>query len=119
MNDEVADLRCELALNPLGIDAPNPRLGWRLASERVGARQTAYRVSVEGLWDSGRVESDAQSIRYGGPKLGSGQRCQWTVELWDEDGNSFKSAPAWWEMGLMEEGDWKGSWIQSQLSGSP
>ena len=65
----VVGLRCEYAHEPLGIDAPRPRLSWRLESARRGERQTAYQVLVASgvetlakdrgdLWDSGRVASD-------------------------------------------------------------
>jgi alpha-L-rhamnosidase len=39
-------LRCEYGTNPLGIDIINPRLSWRMQTERAGARQSAYRVLV-------------------------------------------------------------------------
>ena len=39
-------LRCEHLETPLGIDAPAPRLGWRLDDSRSGALQRAYRVVV-------------------------------------------------------------------------
>ena len=39
-------LRCEHLEAPLGIDAPAPRLGWRLDDSRSGALQRAYRVVV-------------------------------------------------------------------------
>jgi len=37
----VTRLRCEYAVNPLGIDAARPRLSWALESSRRGTRQTA------------------------------------------------------------------------------
>ena len=65
----VAGLRCEQAVDPLGVDAPQPRLGWQLQSEQRGQMQTAYQVLAASeldrlarddgeLWDSGRVASD-------------------------------------------------------------
>ena len=64
-----ANLRCEYAVNPLGVDAPNPRLFWTVESRERGQKQTAYEIlaasSLEllakdngDLWDSGKVSSD-------------------------------------------------------------
>ena len=42
----VSDPRCEYRVNPLGIDASQPRLGWRLASDVRAQRQAAYQILV-------------------------------------------------------------------------
>ena len=58
-------LRCEYRVDPLGIDALEPRLSWEVCDARRGAKQTAYQVVVAStpenlaadrgdLWDSGR-----------------------------------------------------------------
>ncbi|RYZ96652.1 MAG: hypothetical protein EOP47_23460, partial [Sphingobacteriaceae bacterium] len=39
-----ADLKCEYLVNPIGIDAPTPRLTWLLNDNREGAVQKAYSV---------------------------------------------------------------------------
>ena len=61
----VGRLRCEYAVNPLGIDVPRPRLSWVLDAARRGVAQSAYQVRVRDdtgeVWDSDRVASD-QSI---------------------------------------------------------
>ena len=33
------DLRCEYAVNPLGVDSPQPRLSWKLQGTGRGQRQ--------------------------------------------------------------------------------
>src|SRR5438093_13518873 len=130
----IAAPRCEYRDNPLGIDVPRPRLSWQMRTPRRGARQRAYRVraassesdllnSTQLLWDSGRVESD-QSIHvpYAGPPLASGQRVYWQVSVWDEAGAQADSAPAWWEMGLLERADWRAwraQWIGAAWVGGP
>ena len=82
-------LRCEYKTNPLGIDAPVPRLFWTLdAQGRRDARQTAYQIVADdgALWDSGKVaSSQSVHIPYGGPALCSGQRVGWKVRVWDEN----------------------------------
>ena len=121
-------LRTEYKENPLGIDARKPRLSWQLASSGRGVRQSAYEIRVarslaavqagrDLVWTSGRVASDESTQRaYEGPALQSGQRYHWQVRAWDGSGTaSAWSAPAWWEMGLLEPSDWKASWIEPDL----
>jgi alpha-L-rhamnosidase len=125
---KVAKLHTEYRENPLGLDAAKPRLSWQIESSRRGVTQSAYQVRVtrrpaggETVWDSGRVASD-QSIHvpYGGPALRSGQRYHWQVRVWDEAGKATDwSAPAWWEMGLLQPSDWKVSWIEPGLPDDP
>ncbi|MCM2370290.1 family 78 glycoside hydrolase catalytic domain [Aporhodopirellula aestuarii] len=117
-------LHCEYREQPLGIDHPKPRLGWELASDVRGAKQSAYRVLVAStaedlennqgdLWDSGKViSSQSVGVVYAGVTLASGQRCFWKVMVWDGDGTASEwSAPSFWEMGLLKESDWQAEWI--------
>ncbi len=109
----VTDLRCEGLDNPLGIDAPRPRLSWVLNSEEHGQRQTAYQVLVAGTaenleaeqgdwWDSGKINSDQSTqVTYAGKPLTTDAQCLWKVRVWDKDGNPTDwSKPARWTMGL-------------------
>lgn len=127
----VAHLKCEYAVNPLGLDVAEPRLSWELRSDARGAVQKAYRVRVAAfprklaadrlVWDSGRVASD-QSIHvaYEGPALRSSQRCWWQVKVWDRQGReSAWSRPAFWEMGLLAASDWKAKWIGPAVADDP
>ena len=41
---KATDLQVEHLINPIGIDAVQPRLSWRLHDERKGASQTAYKI---------------------------------------------------------------------------
>ncbi|MBD3267008.1 Bacterial alpha-L-rhamnosidase, partial [bacterium] len=120
----VKDLRCEYLENPLGIDSKKPRLSWVLTSSERGQKQSAYRIVVassreqlennEGdLWDSGVVKSDRSiQVAYQGKELQSRMRCFWKVRVWDREGKpSAWSQPAFWSMGLLNPGDWKGEWI--------
>ncbi|MCX6890673.1 MAG: hypothetical protein NTX51_04015 [Verrucomicrobia bacterium] len=122
-----AGLKCEYRANPLGLDAPRPRLSWQLESKERGQSQTAYQVLAAtsrdalakgsgDLWDSGKVVSSGSGqVAYGGPPLRSGQRVYWQVRAWDREGNpSAYSAPAWWEVGLLAPADWQAAWITRQ-----
>lgn len=116
-------LRCEYLVNPLGIDAAQPRLSWTVAAEGRARRQSAYQILVAtsrqavldsraDLWDSGRVASDRTGhVVYQGRALSVGERAWWSVRVWDQDGQQSEIAePAWWERGLDQQ-DWHGLWI--------
>lgn len=118
------ELRCERSVNPLGVDARQPVLSWRLQADRRGRLQTAYQVLVaasvekltadEGdLWDSGKVTSDETArIVYQGRVLRSGQVAHWKVRVWDKVGHASSwSAAATWTAGMMESRDWQAQWI--------
>lgn len=125
----VYGLRCEYKTNPLGIDVRKPRLSWKIASSERGVRQSAYQIragaDVEQLgagknvrWDSGKVASEQSiHIEYEGPSPVSRERVYWQVRVWDNEGRcSGWSEAEWWEMGLLEAGDWEAVWIEPKLA---
>ncbi|WP_330243183.1 glycoside hydrolase family 78 protein [Streptomyces sp. NBC_00562] len=122
----------EYVSHPLGLDVPQPRLSWPLASDRPGQAQTAYQIRVAGspgrlakpdVWDSGKVMSpDSVLVPYAGPALTSRTRYYWTVRVWDARGKaSAWSEPSWWETGLTARSDWSAQWIgaPAELIGAP
>ncbi|HEV7924492.1 MAG TPA: family 78 glycoside hydrolase catalytic domain [Verrucomicrobiae bacterium] len=129
---EVEYLRCEYLVNPLGIDAVNPRLSWIITSNRRGELQTAYQILVASsikllkedhgdLWDSGKVVSDETSqIEYKGRSLISRQNCYWKVRVWDRNGDRSRwSQVAGWQMGLLKPDDWSAQWITADAPDLP
>ncbi|HEX9047415.1 MAG TPA: family 78 glycoside hydrolase catalytic domain [Verrucomicrobiae bacterium] len=119
------DLRCDYAVNPLGVDSPTPRLFWKLQADGRNHRQTAYEILAASsakmlahdqadLWDSGKVISD-ETIQIPFPeKLDSYEQVFWKVRVWDEDGQASRwSEPANWTMGVLNESgnDWHAQWI--------
>lgn len=50
-------------------------------------------------------------IAYEGAPLGSRDRVEWTVTLWDEEDKPGEPAESWLEMGLLESSDWTARWI--------
>jgi alpha-L-rhamnosidase len=109
------DLQTEHRSEPLGIDARAPRFSWRLRSERRGAAQSAYRITVRDgsaeAWDSGWVEDGATTgVEYGGP-LRSRTRYAWTLEVRDETGTTGRVSESWFETALLDASEFTGSWI--------
>ena len=118
------NLRCEYAVNPIGVDVPFPRFSWVLNHSERGCIQSAYQIlvsrTVENLenetgdvWDSGIVESDKSvNVEYRGKSLESKGRYFWKVRWWDNAGQvSDYSEAATFEMGLLVQSDWEASWI--------
>ena len=119
---KITNLTCEYCSCPMGIESEKPRLGWRMESDLRNKFQHYWRICVASdvnslyklpdLWDSGKVEgSRSDNIEYSGKKLTSGKQYWWLVEVWDENGQKFLSEPSYWEMGLLNQTDWKGIWI--------
>ena len=122
-------LPCEHLQNPIGIGAEQPRLSWKLVSDRMGEVQTAYQIraassaagfkaSKPDLWDSGKVVSDQSVlVPWAGKPLGSRAQVFWQVRIWDKDGQpSAWSDMASFELGLLDSAnEWKGKWITADL----
>ncbi|MBV5314944.1 MAG: glycoside hydrolase family 78 protein [Prolixibacteraceae bacterium] len=117
---EVKELICEYITNPVGIDVQKPRLSWQIISAEENVLQTAYEIKVtdqtakgKQIWTSGKVSSDQSvNVAYEGPALKSMQRVYWQVRVWDNKNKvSAWSAPAYWEMGILEPESWIASWI--------
>jgi alpha-L-rhamnosidase len=119
-----SDLRTEYATNPLGVDTLSPRFSWLLNSPTRAQSQSAYRILVSASeaalagdtgdqWDTGKTNSDrAVNVPYEGKPLARGGIHYWKVMVWDKDGKASPwSAPARFEMGLLNAQDWQGSWI--------
>ncbi|HEY3370798.1 MAG TPA: glycoside hydrolase family 78 protein [Prolixibacteraceae bacterium] len=127
----VKELICEYHTNPLGIDIQKPRLSWQILSSENNVLQTAYEIKVTDqtaknkvIWNSGKVNSDQSvNVPYDGPALKSMQRLYWQVRVWDNQHKASEwSAPASWEMGILEPETWKASWIsmdsEKEMKGS-
>ena len=122
-------LTCEHLINPIGIGATQPRLSWKLRSDRAGEVQTAYEIraatSAAGLaapapdlWVSGKIASDQSVlVPWGGKPVGSRAQIFWQVRVWDKDGTPTAwSYTASFELGLLAPAtEWKGQWITADL----
>ena len=115
------DLRCDYAVNPLGVDSPTPRLFWKLEGSGHNQKQTAYEIAVSRFpsrqtsdWSSGKIES-GESIQIPFPNqfpLNSWDQIFWKVRVWDENGKASSwSQTATFTMGVLQTNDWHAQWI--------
>lgn len=102
-----------------------PRLSWRVESEKRGQSQSAWQIlvadSAEGLakdqgnvWDSGKqAATRSPHAAYGGKPLEPGKTYHWKVRSWDRSEQpSAWSAPAVLEIAPMTPAGWSGArWI--------
>ena len=128
---EVKHLRLEMKENPLGINVLKPRFSWQLASDKPGLLQTAYQIQVAAspeqlasgkdlVWDSGDVKSDASVlVTYDGKALESGKPYFWRVKVTTNQGKSAWSEPAYWSMALLDNAEWKATWIGENALSNP
>ena len=122
-------LTCEHLTNPIGIGNQQPRLSWKLRSDRIGEVQTAWQIRAAAsrenlkfaspdLWASGKIIS-GQSILipWAGKPLSSRSQVFWQVRVWDKDGQPTAwSDVALFELGLLNSSnEWKGKWITADL----
>jgi alpha-L-rhamnosidase len=124
---KVQNLLVENLSNPIGIDAAAPRFSWQLVSNKRNVMQTAYEIKVGTTepfskeknfqWSSGKVNSDSSvQVVYKGVPLQSGKKYLWQVRVWDNEGKVSSWSPvAYWQMGLLDSGEWKAKWIESSL----
>lgn len=114
---QVQKLLCENLVNPIGIDAMQPRFSWQLSGEGRNLKQTAYELKVlngsKVLWNSGKVSSDQSVfVEYAGKNLEAGKKYTWQVKVYDQNGKSGAwSEPAFFRMGMLSKNNWKAVWI--------
>jgi len=119
----IEDPKCEMLVNPVGVDAIKPRFSWQINTSERAVKQTAYQIIVassaerlsnnEGdLWNSGKIRSDQSIlIEYAGKPLTSRRQCFWKVKVWTNKGEEDWTQPASFTMGLLQPSDWKAKWI--------
>lgn len=118
------ELLCEYTVNPLGLETTSPRFSWKVLYTSRRHLQSAFQIIISSseamlsaddgdIWDSGKVESSqAVNVEYKVTSAKSGVRCWWKVKIWDNKGQeSLFSDVAWFEFGLLNSEEWKGTWI--------
>ena len=119
----LSNLRCELLVNPKGIDVTHPRFSWEIVASGSNVKQVAYQIQVASTreqlqadqadcWNSGKVNTGVSiHVPYQGSALQSRQHCYWRVRVWTNTGASEWSEVNEWSMGLLQATDWKARWI--------
>jgi len=120
----VTHLRCEWLENPIGLDAPHPRLSWRVETSRPGYLQAAYEIVVGANraeieagkgshWVTGTVAGTTIPLVYEGHPLAPFTRYYWKVRVRSADDSRWSewSPIAYFETGMMELTNWRGTWI--------
>ncbi|UBM58984.1 glycoside hydrolase family 78 protein [Marinilongibacter aquaticus] len=120
----VEDPRVEYLKGSPLVDKSNPRFGWINENPKniQGEKQTAYEIRVSSssaytkknaVWQSGKVISaENQGIKYAGNPLQSATKYWWQVRVWNKDNAvSEWSQPHSWQMGLLQNSEWKAQWI--------
>jgi alpha-L-rhamnosidase len=123
-------LTTEMAVNPLGVENPAPRLSWKIITDRNNIKQTSYHIlvasspellesSVGDVWDSGVVKSDQSTyVEYAGAPLRPATRYWWKVNVMTNKGKCGWSGPAMFQTGFPEgENSWGAEWIGGELPG--
>ncbi len=114
-------LQVEYLTEPLGLGNPRPRFYWHVQG---GVKQTAYQIvctrAGKTVWDSGKVESASMThIPYDGRDLHSRDTVDWTVQLWNENGEPGETSESRFELGLLDESDWAARWISGDYKPDP
>ncbi len=105
----ICDLRVNDFVCPIGIDTKKPYFSWKMASENIGAVQTAYHIIVKDesgaiMWDSGFVDTDCSiAIRYSGSPLSSLSKYIASVQIKDEKGVATDYAETCFETAFLSE----------------
>ncbi len=119
----VHSLRCEQLSNPEGIDELQPRFSWNIESSDNGVVQQGYQLLVASsralldknqgdIWNTGKLAGrNSILVPFNGKPLQSGKAYFWKVKVFTNNGETAWSEPARWSMGLLQQKDWKASWI--------
>ncbi len=119
----IKNLRCEMLVNPLGIDAVQPGFSWQLVSDKRNVVQTSYQIIVSSseqklkagdgdVWKSATInDSKSLLVSYGGKPLKSATKYYWKVSVVTNKGEAFCNENAFFSTGLLNAGDWKAKWI--------
>lgn len=89
----------------------DPLFSWGALSDRASAFQSACRLVVDGLWDSGWMEKGAQEIRYAGGALPEGRRIEFTLTIRDDAGEESEAYRSHFYYAGVE---WRAPWIGIQ-----
>ncbi|NJX14290.1 alpha-L-rhamnosidase [Tamlana crocina] len=108
--------------NPVGFYNAKPTFSWQLPISDDVKSQLAYQIVVASskellpnhpdLWDSKKQESSQSTfVNYEGAHLKSRQKVYWQVKFWNQEGTASQwSEINTFELGLLNNTDWKAKW---------
>ena len=109
-------LTTEYQENPVGIDAEQPRLAWKLGADVV--RQRTYQLETDGVAQPEVASADQIGVAWPGVRLTTGSRHAWRVRVRDEKGSlSDWSEPASFVVGKRDA--WRAEWIGNGFDRQP
>ena len=106
-------LKTEHMNYPLGLQTTRPVLSWNAEDGVPSAYEISVSVKGRKVWNSGKVESTALSAKCG-YEAGAGERVDWKLRLWDENGCPGEWAASWYETGLLDPSNWQAKWIDPE-----
>ena len=106
---KITHIRTEYLENPIGIDIVSPRINWNLEDVKLqSAFEVEYDVNGEKFSTGIRISS---SMHYDFEReFKSRDRVRFRIKALCDD-EWIQSEEAFFEMGLLEEKDWKAQWI--------
>ena len=117
------EVTTEMQKNPEGVSEIHPRFSWQFTSDKQDVMQTDYQIEVAHsekdlksgsnlVWKSDRINSDQSLlIPYAGRPLESGKEYYWRVTIWTNTADKLQSDVQRWSMALLNDSEWKASWI--------
>lgn len=110
------DLVTDYRKNPVGIDEKRPQFSWKIKSDCDNVMQSAYHIIVDGMWDSGKIESDESAhIEYAGKSLEPKTRYDVKVKVWDACGNESDWTEGFFETAFLGENLWEAKFLSCEL----
>lgn len=117
----IVECKTEYMSQPIGIDNVNPRLTWKVNTQKQGFRQLAYKITVSpdslgarngsgSMWESGWIESDRSLIPYEGKSLLPFTKYYWRIDVRGNDKSEVHVVNSF-ETGMLNTRNWKGAWI--------
>lgn len=107
---ELYNLQVNNRIRAFGIDGV-PCFSWKLKDQRSDVLQQTYRITIDGLWDSGIVTSRGSAfIAYAGSPLSRCTEYRWHLTVWNNYGDeasaegSFETANPVWIARWVESG---------------
>lgn len=105
--------KCEYAI----ADTRTPVFSWGAVHSVNGSRQKAFHITVtfmkKLLWDSGIVYSEELKATYGGLPLPSGAEIEYSVELFDNNGNKSSRVYSSFKTACFD--NFKALWIEADI----